>query len=57
MSAVTLSWDDPAKAAEFAQIYGDLRRRGYLFSFARDALVELVRDSEITGPLACGDTT
>ena len=47
MTAVILSWDDPESAAEFTALRRDLRRIGWLPDPARDALVELVRDSQI----------
>lgn len=44
---ITLRWDDPEDATEFLAIRHDLIRDGYLMDSARDALVELVRDSEV----------
>ena len=48
MAAVTLSWETPEDAAEFAALCRDLRRLGWLPDTARDALLELVGQSRIT---------
>ena len=55
MTTVTLSWDDPESAAEFTALRRDLRRTGWLSDPARDALVELVRDSRIEDGSEEGD--
>ena len=47
MTAVILSWDDPESAAEFLALRRDLRRIGWLPDPARDALVELVGESQV----------
>ena len=44
---VTLQWDDPEDTRQFLAIRHDLIRDGYLMDSPRDALVELVRDSEV----------
>lgn len=48
MTTVTLSWDDPEDASEFKRIREALRG-GWTWDADRDHLLELVRDSKITG--------
>lgn len=47
MSTVTLRWEDPEDSGEFLRLREALRRDGWLPDPSRDALVELIGESEV----------
>jgi hypothetical protein len=47
MTTVTLRWREPDDAGEFLALRRDLRRLGGLTDAAAEALIELVRYSEV----------